>query len=52
MGSQLLQRFTSRRHVALGGQSETDLYYTSRDIHKAVKLFNTMLGVLYHGIRF
>jgi len=46
MGLQLLQQhFTSKHHAALSVQSETDLYYTSCDIHKAVKLFNTMLGI-------
>lgn len=53
MGSQLLQQhFASKHRVALSGQSETDLYYTSHDIHKAVKLFNTMQGIFYHGICF
>lgn len=53
MGSQLLQQhFASKHHVALSGQSETDWYYTSRDIRKAVKLFNTMLGIFYRGICF
>lgn len=38
MGSQLFQQhFLSKHNVALSGQSETDLYYTSSDIRKTVK---------------
>lgn len=53
MGSQLLQQhFASKHHDAFCGQYETDLCYTSHDILKAVKLFNVMLGIFYHGICF
>lgn len=53
MGSQLLQEhFTSKHHVALSGQSETDLCNTSYDINKTIKLFNTMLGIFCRGICF